>query len=59
MSLLNEAVVALECVEKLLKESIRKVLKSQLKPWLKQMWCTGTLTGEYLANMEDVLDLYA
>ena len=23
------------------------------------MWCIGTLTGEYLANMEDVLDIYA
>ena len=23
------------------------------------MWCIGTVTGEYLANMEDVLDLYA
>lgn len=23
------------------------------------MWCIGTITGEYLANMEDVLDLYA
>ena len=23
------------------------------------MWCIGTLTGEYLANREDVLDIYA
>jgi hypothetical protein len=23
------------------------------------MWCIGTITGEYLANMEDVLDVYA
>jgi hypothetical protein len=23
------------------------------------MWCIGTLTGEYLAHMEDVLDVYA
>jgi DDE superfamily endonuclease len=23
------------------------------------MWCIGTINGEYLANMEDVLDLYA
>ena len=26
---------------------------------MKQMWCIGTLTGEYLANLEDVLDVYA
>ena len=23
------------------------------------MWCIGTITGEYLANLEDVLDVYA
>lgn len=23
------------------------------------MWCIGTITGTYLANMEDILDLYA
>ena len=23
------------------------------------MWCIGQLNGEYLANMEDILDLYA
>ena len=23
------------------------------------MWCIGTLTGEYLVNLEDVLDVYA
>jgi hypothetical protein len=22
-------------------------------------WCIGTITGEYLANMEDILDIYA
>jgi hypothetical protein len=33
--------------------------KSQLKPWLKKMWYIGTMSGEYLSNMEDVLDLYA
>lgn len=23
------------------------------------MWCIGTITGEYLANLQDVLDLYS
>ncbi len=23
------------------------------------MWCIGTMSGEYLSNMEDILDLYA
>ena len=32
--------------------------KSKLKPWLKERWCIGTFTGEYVANVEDVLDVY-
>jgi hypothetical protein len=36
-----------------------KFKKSKLKPWLKKMWCIGTINGEYLANMEDILDLHA
>ena len=23
------------------------------------MWCIGTINGEYLSNMEDILDIYA
>jgi hypothetical protein len=30
-----------------------------LQPWLKKQWCIGTIDGPYLANMEDVLDVYA
>ncbi len=33
--------------------------KSRLKPWQRQQWCIGTLDGEYLAKLEDILDLYA
>jgi len=29
-----------------------------LQPWLKKQWCIGRIDGPYLANMEDVLDLY-
>lgn len=32
--------------------------KSKLKPWQKKQWCIGQIDGEYLACMEDVLDLY-
>ena len=32
--------------------------KGDLKPWLKKHWCIGKIDGEYLARMEDVLDLY-
>lgn len=33
--------------------------KNQLKPWLKKQWCIGTLTGDYIWHMEDVLYQYA
>jgi len=29
-----------------------------LKPWLKEMWCIPQKSGDYVACMEDVLDLY-
>ncbi|MEZ4747018.1 MAG: IS630 family transposase [Calditrichia bacterium] len=39
-------------------ESVRKVLKKQIKPWLSEQWCIGQITGSYLWHMEDVLDQY-
>jgi len=30
-----------------------------LKPWLKQQWCIGTITGDYIWHMEDILEQYA
>ena len=30
-----------------------------LKPWQKDMWCIPKVDAEYVARMEDVLDLYA
>jgi len=35
------------------------LFQSNLKPWLKKQWCIGQVDGRYLANMEDVLELYA
>lgn len=32
--------------------------KNDLKPWQKKQWCIGHINGEFLARMEDVLDLY-
>jgi hypothetical protein len=31
----------------------------QRKPWQKKMWCIPKVDAEYVARMEDVLDLYA
>src|SRR5262249_11462163 len=32
---------------------------NDLKPWRKDMWCIPQVDGEYVARMEDVLELYA
>jgi hypothetical protein len=34
----------------------RRLAENDLKPW---MWCIPHVDGEYVARMEDVLDLYA
>ena len=41
-------------------EGVRKRLKNNdLKPWQKQEWCIPKVSAEFVAHMEDVLDLYA
>ena len=32
--------------------------KNALKPWQKKEWCIPKVSAEFVANMEDVLDLY-
>ena len=42
------------------RETIRRRLDdNDLKPWQKKMWCIANIHGEYIARMEDLLDLYA
>ena len=42
------------------RETIRRRLhENKLKPWQRKMWCIAKVDGEYVARMEDVLDLYA
>ena len=46
--------------EHLSRETVRRRLAdNDLKPWRKNMWCIPQVDGEYVARMEDVLDLYA
>src|SRR5450432_1462909 len=41
-------------------ETIRRRLdENKLKPWQKKMWCIPKVDAEFVARMEDVLDLYA
>lgn len=41
------------------RETIRRRLEeNELKPWQRKMWCVPKVDAEYVARMEDVLDLY-
>src|SRR6476469_9686536 len=35
----------------------RRLAENKLKPWREKMWCVPKIDGEYVAHMEDVLDL--
>jgi transposase len=37
----------------------RRLVDNDLKPWQKKMWCIPDVDGEFVARMEDVLDLYS
>jgi transposase len=37
----------------------RRLGENDLKPWQQKMWCVPKVNSEYVARMEDVLDLYA
>jgi len=37
----------------------RRLAENELKPWQKRMWCIPKATPQFVACMEDVLDLYA
>jgi transposase len=60
LELLADAMVMLTGHQSLSGETVRRRLaENDLKPWRKDMWCIPRVDGEYVARMEDVLDLYA
>jgi transposase len=60
LELLADAMVQLTEHEELSGETVRRRLaENELKPWRKDMWCIPKVDGNYVARMEDVLDLYA
>jgi transposase len=57
---LADALVKLTAHESLSRETVRRRLaENDLKPWRKDMWCIPEVDADYVARMEDVLDLYA
>ena len=60
LELLADAMVKLTAHESLSRETVRRRLaENDLKPWHKKMWCIPQVDADYVARMEDVLDLYA
>jgi transposase len=60
LELLADELVRLTEHDSLSRETVRRRLaENDLKPWRKDMWCIPRVDAEYVARMEDVLDLYA
>ena len=60
LELLAGAMVSLTEHVSLSRETVRRRLaENDLKPWRKNMWCIPQVDADYVARMEDVLDLYA
>jgi transposase len=60
LELLADAMVRLTEHDDISRETVRRRLaENELKPWRKDMWCIPQVDGEFVARMEDVLDLYA
>jgi transposase len=60
LELLAGAMLRLTKHSSISSETIRRRLaENQLKPWLKKMWCISAVGADFIARMEDVLDLYA
>jgi transposase len=60
LELLAGAMVSLTEHVSLSRETVRRRLaENDLKPWRKDRWCIPQVDADYVARMEDVLDLYA
>ena len=60
LELLADEVVRLSEHDKISRETMRRRLhENDLKPWRRHMCCIAKVDAEYVARMEDVLDLYS
>ena len=59
LALLADAMVRLTPHAQISRDTIgRRLEENDLKPWQQKMWCVPKIDAEYVARMEDVLDLY-
>lgn len=60
LELLGDELVRLTEHETVSKDTVRRRLhEKEIKPWRHKMWCIPSVDAEFVARMEDVLDLYA
>jgi transposase len=60
MQLLADEMIRLTQHSGVSRETVRRRLaENEIKPWQQKMWCVPKVDAEYVARMEDVLDLYA
>jgi hypothetical protein len=60
LELLAGELVRLTSHESLSADTVgRRLREMELKPWQEKMWCIPAINAEYVARMEDVLELYA
>jgi transposase len=60
MQLLADEMVRLTEHTGVSRETVRRRLaENEIKPWQQKMWCVPKVDADYVARMEDVLDLYA
>ena len=60
LRLVADRLVALEIIDSLSHETVRKVMRAnELKPWLKAEWCIPPEhSGEFVCHLEDILEVY-
>jgi transposase len=60
LELLADEMVRLTAHESLSVATVgRRLREMEIKPWQKKMWCIPKVDAEFVARMEDVLDLYS
>lgn len=59
LRLLADKAVELNYIESISHESVRRILKNELKPWKQKAWVIPPQnSGSFVANMEKILDVY-
>jgi transposase len=60
LDLLAGEMVRLTSLDALSRDTVaRRLDEMAIKPWQEKMWCIPAINAEYVARMEDVLELYA